>query len=102
MKQVTINGQYNSALTIGELRELLQQGNEEASDLLWELARADERKVWDYVGIEDIEQRLDGMDLDLTAQDVLDYMKNDYNLIDAGGEADYAIETLWNEKISNN
>lgn len=76
----------NDLTTVKELKEMLQQGDEYASDLLWELAKADDTKVWDYVAIEDIETYLQDSGLDIKPEDVLNYMKDNYELIDVDSE----------------
>ena len=94
MAEIIINGQYNSNLTIAELKELLLQGNEDASDLLWVLTKADSRKAWDYVGIEQVEHYMDGGGFESKPEDVLDYLKDDYELIDADAEIRHALESI--------
>lgn len=76
----------NDLMTIKELKEMLQQGNEYASDLLWELAKADDTKAWDCVAIEDIETYLQDSGSDIKPEDVLNYMKDNYELIDVDSE----------------
>lgn len=76
----------NDLTTVKELKEMLQQGNEYASDLLWELTKADCIKAWDYVAIEDAETYLQDSGLDIKPEDVINYMKDNYELIDVDSE----------------
>lgn len=76
----------NDSTTVKELKEMLQQGNEYASDLLWELTKADCIKAWDYVAIEDAETYLQDSGLDIKPEDVINYMKDNYELIDVDSE----------------
>ena len=82
--------------TIEELKSLLEMGDEDASDLLWQLARADARKAWDCVDKTDIEDYLEdsGLDGKIGASDVIDYMKDMYELIDVDAEIRNAIESM--------
>lgn len=95
IKKILVNEQ----MTVAELKDLLLQGNELASDLLYELTRADNRKIWDYVGIEDIEFYMRDAEFDtLTTNEVFDYMKDNYELLDTDTEVENACITLEAEK----
>lgn len=76
----------NDLTSVRELKEMLQQGNEYASDLLWELTKADSIKAWDYVAIEDAEICLQDSGLNIKPEDVINYMKDNYELIDVDSE----------------
>lgn len=81
--------------TIEELKSLLEMGDEDASDLLYELTRADNRKIWDYVGIEDIELYMKDAEFEnIGASDVFNYMKDNYELLDVDSEIENACITL--------
>lgn len=76
----------NDLTSVRELKEMLQQGNEYASDLLWKLTKADSIKAWDYVAIEDAEIYLQDSGLDIKPEDIINYMKDNYELIDVDSE----------------
>lgn len=81
--------------TIDELKKLLEQGDESASDLLYNLTRVDARKAWDCVEKTDIQSYLDDSGLEnANADDVLNYLKDSYELIDVDAEIRHAIESL--------
>lgn len=84
----------NPDMTIKELYDLLKQGDENASDILWELSRQDTTKAWDYVGIENVETYLDNSGCSVKPQEVIDYMKDGYELIDVESEIRNVVEYL--------
>lgn len=90
IKKILVNEQ----MTVKELKDLLLQGNELASDLLYELTRADSRKAWDYVSIEQVEHYMDGGGFESKPEDVLDYLKDDYELIDVDTEIRHVLESI--------
>lgn len=84
----------NPNMTIQELFDLLKSNSEEASDILWELTRYDNTKAWDYVGIENATTYLENSGCKTQPQEVIDYMKDNYELIDVESEIRNVVEIL--------
>ena len=80
-------------MTVTELMKMLKDGNEQASDMLWELARADARKAWAFIDVNQVIEYMNGCGSTFAPQEIIDYLK--YNeLIDVNGEIRNVLETI--------